>query len=254
MNKPNMLLLPGLLNGASLFEHQADVLANVVGITIADLTGSNSIAALARDALAQAPAGPFILVGMSMGGYVALEIMRRAPERVRALALLDTSAHADSDEATEARKQLITLGEKDFPAVIEKLLARMALPENASRPEVSGVFQSMATALGYEVFVRQQQAIIGRADSQPSLKAIKCPTLVVCGREDLVTPVEVHREMAAAITGAQLEVIEDCGHLSPLEQPEQVTRILGDWLAKSGIKRADDLGEGIDKATVQKGE
>lgn len=252
MNKPNMLLLPGLLNGANLFEHQAEVLANVVGITVADLTRQNSIAALARDALAQAPAGPLVLVGMSMGGYVALEIMRQAPERVRALALLDTSAHADSGEATAARRQLIALGETNFPAVIEKLLARMAHPDNASRPEVGGVFQSMANTLGYEVFVRQQEAIIGRADSRATLKTIKCPTLVVCGREDLVTPVEVHREMATAVDGAQFKIIDTCGHLSPLEQPEQVTRIIGDWFAEIGIRHTNDLGEDIDRATVQK--
>lgn len=254
MNKTNMLLLPGLLNGASLFEHQADVLANTVGITIADLTRSDSIAALAHDALAQAPDGAFVLVGMSMGGYVALEIMRQAPKRVRALALLDTSAQPDTQEATEARRQLISLGETDFPAVIEKLLARMAHPDNAGRPEVSGVFQSMATGLGYEVFVRQQKAIMGRPDSQTTLKAIKCPTLLVCGREDLVTPLEGHREMAAAIAGARLEVVNACGHLSPLEQPEQVTRILGNWLAEIGIKRGDDLGEDVAGAIVQKTE
>lgn len=116
------------------------------------------------------------------------------------------------------------------------------------------MFQSMATGLGYEVFVRQQKAIMGRPDSQSTLKAIKCPTLLVCGREDLVTPVEGHREMAAAIAGAQLEVIDACGHLSPLEQPEQVTRILGNWLAEIGIKRGDDLGEDVAGAIVQKTE
>jgi len=181
MNKINMLLLPGLLNGASLFEHQADVLANTVGVTIADLTGADStdltgadsIAALARDALTQAPEGPLVLAGMSMGGYVALEIMRQAPQRVCALALLSTSARADTDEAAEARKQLIALGATDFPAVIEKLLERMVHPANAGRPEVSGVFQSMATALGYDVFVRQQHAITGRARPRSSAYAAR---------------------------------------------------------------------------------
>lgn len=252
MNKINMLLLPGLLNGASLFEHQADVLANTVGVTIADLTGADSIAALARDALTQAPEGPLVLAGMSMGGYVALEIMRQAPQRVCALALLSTSARADTEEAAEARKQLIALGATDFPAVIEKLLERMVHPANAGRPEVSGVFQSMATALGYDVFVRQQHAITGRADSRPTLERIRCPTLVVCGQDDLVTPEALHQEMAAAITGAQLKVIAGCGHLSPLEQAEQVTATLADWLAGIGIGHAENLGEDVSKATAEK--
>lgn len=230
MDKMNMLLLPGLLNGASLFEHQADVLADVVGVSIADLTGSDSIAGLAKDTLTHAPEGPFVLVGMSMGGYVALEIMRQAPERVSALALLSTSARPDTREATATRRQLIELGERDFPAVIEKLLTRMAHPEHVNMPEVRGVFHSMATALGYEVFVRQQHAIIGRPDSRPTLKNIQCPTLVLCGREDLVTPLADHRELVAGIAGAQLRIIEASGHLTPLEQPEQVTELLREWL------------------------
>jgi pimeloyl-ACP methyl ester carboxylesterase len=227
-----LLLLPGLLNGASLFEHQADALANLIGITVADLTGSDSVAALAADALAQAPEGPFVLAGMSMGGYVAFEIMRQAPQRVRALALLSTSARPDTPDATAGREQLIELAETDFPAVIEKLLARMAHPLHANTPEVGGMFQSMATGLGREVFVRQQRAIIGRADSRPALASIKCPTLLLCGREDLVTPLDVHEELAAGIAGARLEIIEECGHLLPLEQPEKVTGILRDWLSE----------------------
>lgn len=232
MEKMTLLLLPGLLNGASLFEHQADALADLVGITIVDLTGSDSIAALAADALAQAPAGPFMLAGMSMGGYVAFEIMRQAGERVRALMLLSTSARPDTRDATAAREELIKLAETDFPAVIEKLLARMAHPEHANTPEVGGMFQSMATGLGPEVFVRQERAIIGRADSRPTLASIRCPTLVLCGREDLITPPDAHEELAAGIAGAQLVIIEECGHLLPLEQPEQVTTILRDWLTE----------------------
>jgi pimeloyl-ACP methyl ester carboxylesterase len=230
MNKMNMLLLPGLLNGANLFEHQADVLAEVVGVSIADLTASDSVAELAKEALARAPDGPFVLVGMSMGGYVALEIMRQAPERVCALVLMSTSARPDTREATATRNELIELGKKDFPAVIEKLLTRMAHPDHVATPEVSGVFHSMATALGYEVFERQQHAIIGRTDSRPTLSDIKCPTLVLCGREDLVTPLDDHRELVAGIAGAQLRIIDTCGHLAPLEQPEQVTDILREWL------------------------
>ena len=242
MERLNLLLLPGLLNGASLFEHQADAMADRVDVTVADLTGSDSISGLAEDALAQAPAGPLVLAGMSMGGYVAFEIVRRAGERVRALALMSTSARPDTPEATAAREALIELAGTDFPAVIEKLLARMAHPEHANTPEVGGMFQSMATGLGAEVFVRQQRAIIGRPDSRPSLATIRCPTLVLCGREDLVTPPDVHQELVAGIVGAQLEIIEQCGHLLPLEQPTQVTAILRTWLADLLIRPAVEAG------------
>lgn len=240
MDNKKLLLLPGLLNGANLFEHQVEALAGLVGVTVADLTRSDSIAALADDALAQAPDGPFALAGMSMGGYIAFEIMRRAPERVQALALISTSARPDTPESTANREQLIALSKTDFPAVIEKLLARMAHPDDANTPEVGGVFQQMATALGTEVFVRQERAIIGRPDSRPTLASIRCPTLVICGRDDPVTPPDVNREIADRIPGARFEVLDDCGHLLPLEQPDRLTQALRGWLCDLyGLPRPD---------------
>lgn len=230
MDRPTLLLLPGLLNDASLYEHQAEALADCAAISIGDLTRSDSMGRLAADVLAEAPEGPFALCGMSMGGYVAFEIMRRAPERVRGLALLDTSARADTPEAAAARREQIEEGRGDFPGVVEKLLARLAHPDHAGAPEIGGVFQSMATGLGYDVFVRQQHAIMGRPDSRPTLATIRCPTLVLCGRQDEVTPPALHEEIATGIAGARLEIVEDCGHLSPLEQPERVTELLRDWL------------------------
>ncbi|MDO9596949.1 MAG: alpha/beta fold hydrolase [Azoarcus sp.] len=231
MKSINLVLLPGLLCDASLFQHQADALVDVGGVTVVDLTGSDSIAALAADALAQAPDGQFVLAGMSMGGYVAFEIMRQAPRRVRGLMLMSTSAQPDTPEAIATREKLIAQSETDFPEVIETLLTRMAHPDHANTPEVGGVFQSMATGLGCEVFARQQRAIMGRVDSRPTLAGIKCPTLVVSGRDDALIPLEVQQELAAAIPGARLEILEQCGHLAPLEQADQLTLILRDWLA-----------------------
>lgn len=240
MNDRNLLLLPGLLNGANLFEHQAEALADVVGVTVADLTRSDSIAALADDVLAQSRDGPFVLAGMSMGGYVAFEILRRAPGRVQGLVLMSTSARPDTREATAAREELIALSAKDFAAVIEKLLARMAHPDDANTPEVGGVFQQMAAGLGREVFVRQQRAIAARPDSRPTLATIRCPTLVLCGRDDVVTPPDVNREIADGIAGARFEMFDDCGHLLPLEQSERLTQVLREWLCDLyGLPRPD---------------
>ena len=230
MEQPALLWLPGLLNDATLYERQAEALANLARHRIVDLTGADSIEALADAALEEAPDGPFVLIGLSMGGYVAFEVYRKAPERVRALVLLSTTAAPDTPEVTATRKKLIALAERDFEAVIEAQLARVTHPDHAATPEVGSVFQSMAMGLGSEVFVRQMRAIIGRPDSRPTLARIKCPTLVICGRNDVITPPDGHREMAAAIPGAQLKIIEDCGHLPPLEQPDQVTEILRDWL------------------------
>ena len=228
--KPNLILLPGLLNDARLWQHQADFLAPIANISVADLTRHDSIAALASDVLEQAPAGMFALAGMSMGGYVALEIMRQAPERVMALALLDTSARPDTEEATENRRKLMALAQTDFPAVPRGLREKLLHPVHLGDAELAERIDDMATVVGKEGFIRQQQAILSRVDSRPTLSTIPCSTLVLCGREDRLTPVEVHEEMAALIPHASLTIVEHCGHLSPIEQPQQVSDALHGWL------------------------
>jgi pimeloyl-ACP methyl ester carboxylesterase len=232
MNRLSLLLLPGLLCDDRLWRHQVAGLTEMADATVADLSGADSIAGLARDALARAPAERFVLAGLSMGGYVALEVMRQAPERVLGLALLDTSARPDTPEATENRRKLVQLAETDFPAVTETLLPKLLHPSHVADAAIVDVVRAMADSLGPEVFARQQRAIIGRIDSRPFLAAIDCPTLVLCGREDAITPLEVHDEMASAIAGASRAVIEQCGHLSTLEQPRLVTDALLSWLAR----------------------
>ena len=231
---PDLLLLPGLICDARLWQAQIAALQGHIGrAVVADLTGVDSIAAMAAAALAQAPQSPsgrFALARLSMGGYVALEIMRQAPGRVAGLALLDTSARPDTAEAMQNRRKAMTLAETDFDAVIEGLLPKLILPARLSVATLTGRIRDMGHAVGAQNFLKQQTAIMGRSDSRPDLAAIRCPTLVLCGREDLITPVAVHEEMAAAIAGAQLRVIEECGHLSTLDQPTQTSACLQTWL------------------------
>ena len=232
MTRPHLLLLPGLLCDARLWQHQAAALAASAHVTVADLGDEDSIAAMASAVLAQAPAEEFALAGFSLGGYVALEILRQAPQRVLALALLDTSARPDTDENTEARLQSIRLATVDFPAVIEGLLPKLLHPAHLDDPSLLEVIRAMANSQGAQVCIDQQRAMIGRVDSRPDLYRIACPTLVLCGSDDAITPPEVHREMADAIAGAQLTIIENCGHLSPLEQADEVCAQLQRWLAR----------------------
>ena len=164
-----------------------------------------------------------------MGGYVALEIMRQAPQRVEKLALLNTHARPDSPEATENRKRLMALAEKDFPAVISTLMEKLLRPEHLKDDEITGTISEMALATGKEAFLKQERAIIGRIDSRPHLGAIACRTLVVAAREDALMPVEILEELARGIRGAKLEIVEDSGHMASLEQPERVTELLLDW-------------------------
>ena len=173
----------------------------------------------------------FALGGLSMGGYVALEIMRVAPERVARLALLDTSARADIPEQTATRRELIELSQRGcFDEVPHKLLPHIVHPDRLDDEGLTSVVFAMAEAVGPEAFVRQEEAIIGRPDGRGNLPGIICPTLVLCGRKDALTPMHLHEEMASLIPGSRLHVIDECGHLSALEHPEEVTVALRDWL------------------------
>jgi pimeloyl-ACP methyl ester carboxylesterase len=167
----------------------------------------------------------------SLGGYVAFEIMRRAPERVLRLALLDTQARPDSPEARERRLSLIARAERgEFEAVIGQLVRLFIHPDRLADEALVETITAMARKVGQDGFLRQQTAALNRIDSRPALGAITCPTLVLVGRQDVVTPPEAHGEIAAAIPNATLVVLPECGHLSPLEQPAMVSAQLHAWL------------------------
>jgi pimeloyl-ACP methyl ester carboxylesterase len=229
-DKQNLLLLPGLLCDAVLWHHQRKYLDELAEITVADFTNDDSMADMAEAALARAP-DQFALAGLSMGGYVALEIMRRAPERVTRLALLDTSAHGEMETQTKRRRELINMSMKGkFREVTQQNLPFLIHPDRQDDKALTEAIRKMAHHVGPDAFLRQQTAIMGRADSRDYLGRIKCPTLILCGRQDLLTPVEAHEEMAAGISTARLVIIEDCGHMTTMERPQAVTAFLRDWL------------------------
>lgn len=229
-----LILLPGLLTDASLWRHQTETLSDIAAMSVADLTGDDQLGPMASRILAAAPE-TFALAGLSMGGYLAFEIMRQAPERVRRLALLDTSPLADSVEQTARRRGLIDLARTgDFKGVTQRLLPLLIHPDRIRDAALSRTIMEMAGHIGRDAFVRQQTAIMNRPDSRHDLGLIHCPTLVLCGRQDGLTPLSVHADMAAAIPHAALVVIEDCGHLAPLERPNAVSAVLRYWLALEG--------------------
>jgi len=227
---PALVLIPGLICTAELWEAQIADLADLADVTVADHTGQDSMAALARSILDAAPQR-FALAGLSMGGYIALEIMRQAPERVERLALLDTNARADTPEQSKRRRDFITLAERGrFLGISPRMIQDLVHPDHAADRTIANTIVRMARETGREAFIRQQTAIINRIDSRPYLPRISCPTLVLCGREDKLSPVELHEEMARMIPGAKLRVVEHCGHLAPLEQPAETSRHLAAWL------------------------
>lgn len=226
-----LLLVPGLLCDRALFRAQVDALggSTEVGVTTAQAR-HDSIAATVAEILAAAPPR-FALAGLSMGGYVALELVRTAPERVTRLALLDTTARPDAPEQTTRRRDLMALvAQGRFGEVCGALARSFIAPSRHADEVLLGAIVAMAERVGAEAFLRQQRAIIARRDQRDTLPAIRCPTLVLCGREDTLTPPPLAEEIAAAIPGAELRLLDGSGHLSPMEAPEAVSAALRAWL------------------------
>jgi pimeloyl-ACP methyl ester carboxylesterase len=225
-----IVLIPGLTCSARLYAEQIPALWRFGPVTVADHRRDDSMAGIARRILAAAPPR-FALAGLSMGGYIAFEIMRQAPERVAKLALLDTGARAETPEQTERRKVVIALAKSGRYAEVPDIAFPIYVHRDRHNDAaLKQTVRTMAVETGVEAFLRQQQAIIARPDSRPGLGAIKCPTLVLVGDGDEATPPELAREITAAISGARLVMIADCGHLSTLEQPEKVSAALIDWM------------------------
>ena len=225
-----IVLIPGLLCSARMYQAQIPALWRHGPVTVADHTRDDSMAGIASRILAQAPPR-FALAGLSMGGYIAFELLRQAPGRVARLALLDTQARADTPEQSERRRSQITLAQAGrLLEVADQQFPLMISAAGHDDPELRALNQEMAADVGAEAFARQQTAIIGRIDSRPGVAAIACPTLVLVGQNDVLTPPDRAQEMAEAIGGARLVVIPDSGHLSAAEQPEAVTAALEAWL------------------------
>jgi pimeloyl-ACP methyl ester carboxylesterase len=225
-----IVLVPGLLTSPRLFSAQLPAVWRHGPVTIADNTRDDTIAAIASRILAHAPPR-FALAGLSMGGYISLEIVRQAPDRIDRLALLDTSARPDTTELTERRQAQIALARGGrFAEIADQQFPLLVHPSRHGDPSARDLVRLMADETGPDAFIRQQQAIMGRVDSRPGLGAIDRPTLVLVGDSDQLTPPELSAEIAGSIPGARLVVVAGAGHLSTLDQPEQVTRALVAWL------------------------
>ncbi|MFZ2066516.1 MAG: alpha/beta fold hydrolase [Xanthobacteraceae bacterium] len=225
-----IILVPGLNCSARLYAEQIPVLWQFGPVTVADHRRDNSMAAIAQRILAGAPPR-FAVAGLSMGGYIAFEIVRQAPSRVAKLALLDTGPGAEVPERTAQRKPLIQLAQQGrFAEVTEDQFPWLVHRRRHSDVTLKAAVRAMNKDTGPEAYIRQQQAIMARPDSRPGLKAIVCPTLVLVGDDDRLTPPELSHEMAKAIPGAHLVVVPDSGHLSTMEQPQAVNVALVEWL------------------------
>jgi pimeloyl-ACP methyl ester carboxylesterase len=225
-----LVLIPGLNCTPALYAPQWPALAPGRPV-LAENTADDTIGAMVERLLAAAPER-FALCGLSMGGYVAFEVMRRAPERVTRLALLDTTAKPPTPETNSPREQMIALAEKGaFDNVVTVLWQKLVAPERLADEALRLEVKAMAETVGADGFIRQQRAIMGRSDARPVLATISVPALVVVGADDAITPPDESREIATGI-GAKARYLEvpGCGHLSTLEAPDIVTRALLEWL------------------------
>lgn len=230
MSPESIVLVPGLLCSPRLFTEQLPALWRFGPVTIAGHQHDDNFGAITSRILAAAPP-QFRLVGLSMGGYLAFEIMRQAPGRVTGLALLNTSARADTAEQAQRRRDQVALTQEGrFAEVVDDLYHRWVRPARRADITLRQVIHQMANETGPEAFIRQQTAIMNRPDSRSGLAAISCPVLVVAGADDEATSPDRATEIASHIPQAHMVVIPDCGHLSALERPTAVTQVLADWL------------------------
>jgi pimeloyl-ACP methyl ester carboxylesterase len=226
-----LVLVPGLLCSARLYAPQIAALWPFGQVAIADHRRDADMAAIAACILAKSPPR-FALAGLSMGGYIAFAMMRLAPERIAKLALLDTSARPDAPEAKAGREKFITMAEAGkLNDVVETLTPRFLHRNRTNDESLKRIVRDMAAETGVEAFVRQTKAIMSRPDSRPLLASIRCPTLMLVGEGDELTPPGLAKEIADGISGAKLTVVPNCGHLSTVEQPEAVNVALSEWLS-----------------------
>jgi len=227
-----LVLCPGLLCDAALWAPQIEALRGIAEVFIPDLAQADSMAAMGAAVLRQAPWPQFALAGLSMGGYAALEAFMQAPRRVTRLALLDARARPETEVDRARRAQLIALVERErgFTTLTRQLLPLMVHASRLDDAPLRETIVGMAERTGVEVYARQQGAIMSRRDFRPLLRHVDVPTLVLCGRDDQITPLDCSEEMAAAIPEAKLVVLEDCGHMSTLELPEAVSAAMKKWL------------------------
>jgi pimeloyl-ACP methyl ester carboxylesterase len=229
-NSMPILLVPGLVCSPRIYAPVVPALWRFGPVMVANHIRDDNMALIARRILAEAPPR-FALAGHSMGGYIAFEILRQAPERVARLALLNTQARADTPEATARRRGMMARASGGgYRAVLDELFPGFVHPSRRDDAGLRRLVHDMGDDVGPEAFIRQQTAVISRPDSRPTLAGIDCPTLVLSGDQDNTIPNSLSVEMADGIRNARLVILPDCGHLPQLEQPEATAEALVEWL------------------------
>jgi pimeloyl-ACP methyl ester carboxylesterase len=225
-----IVLVPGLICSSRIYAPVVPALWRLAPVTVANHIRDDGMHAIARRILSEAPPR-FALAGHSMGGYIAFEIMRQAPERVAKLALLNTQARPDTPEASARRRDMVARAQGGgYRAVVDELMAGFVHPSRRDDADIRQLVHDMADDVGCDAFVRQQTAIMARPDSRPTLTAIRCPTLVLTCDTDNMVSNTLSQEMTDEIVGAWQVTLDNCGHLPQVEQPDATAHALVQWL------------------------
>lgn len=228
--KDPLLLLPGMMCDARLFGPQINAFSHDRAVMVAPISDHETVAALAKDVLDSAPA-TFALMGLSMGGIVAMEVFRQAPERVSRLALLDTNPKAETETISQNREpQIAKVRAGKLRSVMRDEMKPNYLADGPRMGQILDLCMAMAETLGPDVFVRQSRALQTRPDQQETLRAVQVPTLILCGEGDRLCPLHRHELMHDLIPHSTLTVIKSAAHLPTLEQPDATNEALAKWL------------------------
>lgn len=229
-SRRTLYLLPGLLCDSAIWAHQSVALEQDYRVRVPDYTAFDSLGDMAQSVLDAAPER-FALAGHSMGGRVALEVFRRAPQRIERLALLDTGTHPRRAGEAEKRRELVDLADRaGMAALAGRWLPPMVHPDRSADPSLMEGLRAMVQRMSPDIFRRQVAALLGRPDATSLLAHIRCPTLIGVGRQDRWSPPAQHEPIAAAVPQAHYLIFEGSGHMAPVEAPQGVTRALRDWM------------------------
>lgn len=226
----SLILIPGMMCDARLFSPQVEHLSDEYDIHVPKLTGQNTINGFAKSILENTPEN-FALLGLSMGGIIAMEILRIAPERVDRIALLDTNPLAEKDEIKQRRfPQIEAVQQGRLTDIMRDEMKPNYLADGPQKSNILDLCMDMATDLGADVFIEQSQALMNRFNQTKTLKSTNIPALILCGREDILCPIERHKLMHKLMANSTLEIIDGAGHLPVLEQPEITNSKITKWL------------------------
>lgn len=228
--KPTLVLEPGLGNNARIWAEQVTQFSADHDLVIPDYSAATSIDEMADSVLQQVTAEYFSLLGYSLGGYIALNLTQRIPQRIERLAFVSSSPYADSDQTLKQRKAIIRSAIEDYRLTLENLGKTIIHPNANNAESARNILNLMGQEIGVDVFCQHQKAIMQRSDCRSALGSIECPVAVLVGENDVVTPLSANRFLADNIKGASLQVIDQAGHLLPLEKPEEVTGFIRQWL------------------------